>query len=103
MTDFVRGTGGDLPASIDTVEKLNAWSNAVLAYNNPTEGYIEAPNTAAIFRFINPELRIPNQELIRVYRSALIMDEALIASGLPHWKCVKEFGTVSTIPAAFKA
>ncbi len=95
-------TTGQLPTgiySITTVEELAAWSNAVLAFGNPTDTYVEAANTNRIFRFIHPEFRTPDSELMRICRSALVIDETK-AQQLPVWKRIKPFSSI-VIPAAF--
>ncbi|WP_275336225.1 hypothetical protein [Nodosilinea sp. PGN35] len=86
--------------AITTVEELADWCNAVLAFNNATDSYSEALNTNRIFRFIRPELRIPDGDLIRVCRCALQIDESK-AQNLPSWKRIKEFSD-TVVPAAFK-
>lgn len=85
--------------AITTVEELNVWANAVLAFGNPTDTYVEAANTNRIFRFINPEFRTPDAELMRICRSALAVDEAK-AQNLPVWKRIKPFSSI-VIPAGF--
>jgi hypothetical protein len=85
--------------AITTVEELAVWSNAVLAFSNPTDSYVEAANTNRIFRFINPEFRTPDAELMRICRSAIVVDETK-AQQLPSWKKAKPFSNI-IIPAAF--
>ncbi len=95
-------TTGQLPTGIyalTTVEEVVVWSNAVLAFANPTDSYVEAANTNRIFRFIHPEFRNPDAELMRICRSALVIDETK-AQQLPVWKRVKPFSSI-VIPAGF--
>lgn len=100
MADF---TTSMLPGgiyAITTVEELNAWSNLVLAFGNPTDSYVEAANTNRLYRFINPEFRIPDGQLMKIFRSAIEIDETK-AQNLPTWKRVKEFSEF-VVPAGFK-
>lgn len=100
MADF---TTAMLPTGIyacTTVEELNAWCNLVLANGNPTDSYIETANTNRIFRFINPEFRIPDGPLMKVFRSALQINEAA-PQNMPTWKRVSEFSEI-VVPASFR-
>lgn len=105
MTAF---TPDDLPKladgtteAITTVEQLAAWAIAILAFNNATDSYTEAPNTNRLFRFINPTTRIPDGQLIRVNRAALVVNEVELAEGKKAWQAVDHFSN-TVIPASFK-
>lgn len=86
--------------AITTVEELNVWANAVLAFGNPTDSYVEAANTNRIFRFITPEFRTPDAELVKICRSAITIDETK-AQNLPTWKRIKPFSNIA-VADAFK-
>lgn len=86
--------------AITTVEELVDWSVSVLAFNNATDTYMEALNTNRIFRFMKPELRIPDGDLIKVCRAVITVDESK-AQNLPSWKRVLPFSE-TVIPAGFK-
>lgn len=83
-----------------TVEELHTWCTQVLSFNNPTDSYVESPNTARLFRFIQPEIRSYDQELILINRCVIQVDETK-AQNLPRWKRVSEFSS-TVIPAGFK-
>lgn len=100
MTDF---NVSDLPGGIyalEKVEEVAVWANAVLQFNNPTDSYIEVANTNRLYRFIQPQLRSYDQELIIINRSVIVVDETK-AQNLPIWKRVKSFSD-TLIPAGFK-
>lgn len=95
-------TTAQLPSGIyacTTVEQLHAWSGAVLQFNNATSAYTESEGTARLFRFIQPQIRIPEGKLICISRAALDINEAA-QQQLPIWKRISEFSN-TTIPAGF--
>lgn len=96
-------TTGQLPTGIYApvyVEELHAWTGSILQFNYPTASYNEAQNTTQLFRYINPEIRIPDARLMRVFRCALEVDESA-ALTLPVWKRLKDPAS-TVIPAGFK-
>lgn len=100
MTAF---STADLPEGIyapSTVEELITWATAVLQFNNPTDAYTEAANTSRLYRFIQPEIRTNDQELVLINRSVIVVNEAA-DQNLPRWKRVSEFSN-TIIPAGFK-
>lgn len=84
-----------------TVEEVVVWGNLVLEFNNPTNKYTEADNTNPLFHHINPQIRIPAGNLIRVCRSAIIMNDAA-AQNMPVWKRVTGLSGTTAIADAFK-
>jgi hypothetical protein len=100
MTAF---TTAQLPGGIyapTSVEELLVWANGVLQFNNPTDSYTEAANSSRLYRFIQPEMRTYDQELVLINRAVTIVDETK-AQNLPRWKRVGEFSN-TVIPAGFK-
>jgi hypothetical protein len=91
----------DIPADITTIEQLNTWTTEILAFNNPTDSYVEAANTNRLYRFFSFLTRIPSAEKTRINRVALTVDETLEVEGQPSWIAVKEYSN-SSIPASFK-
>ncbi|WP_156119853.1 hypothetical protein [Leptolyngbya sp. KIOST-1] len=101
MTAF---TSAQLPTgafAITTLEELVTWSTAVLSFNNSTDSYTEAPNTNRIYRYIQPQLRVPDGELIIVNRAMIVVNETA-AQNLPVWKRVREFSQ-TVIPTSFRS
>lgn len=97
-------TTAELPGGVNaitTVEELNTWSCAVLQFNYATASYVEAANTNNLFHYIQPQLRIPDANLIIVNRAAIIMDETK-AQNLPIWKRIRGLTAATVIPAGFK-
>lgn len=99
MTTFITA---DIPSELTTIEQLNVWTGAILAFNNPTSQYVEAPNTNPLFRCFQPTTRIPSFEKMVINRMALELDETLESQGKPIWVCPK-IVTDTNIPDAFKA
>ena len=100
MTAF---TTADLPGGIyapTTVEEVLTWANAVMQFNNPTDSYVEVANTNRLYRFIQPQLRSYEQELILINRAVIVLDEKK-AQNHPIWKRIKPFSD-TLIPAGFK-
>lgn len=96
-------TTAQLPGGIYApvlVEEVLTWAAAVQQFNNPTDSYTEAENSSRLFRFIQPQIRIPNGELVIINRSVIVVDETK-DQNLPIWKRVKEFSN-TIIPAGFK-
>lgn len=96
-------TTSDLPTGIyacTSIQELHAWTGSILQFNYPTQLYTEAQNSTPLFRYINPEIRIPDTRLVRLYRCVLEVDEAA-AQTLPVWKRLKD-PTNTIIPAGFK-
>lgn len=96
-------TTAQLPGGIyapATVEELVTWCLGVLQHNNPTDTYTEAANTSRLYRFIQPEIRTNDLELVLINRAVIVVDEAK-DQNLPRWKRVKEFSN-TIIPAGFK-
>jgi hypothetical protein len=100
MADF---TTAQLPGGIyapTTVEELVVWACGVLQHNNPTDAYTEAANFSRLYRFIQPEMRTYDQELVLINRAVIVVDETK-DQNLPRWKRVREFSN-TLIAAGFK-
>lgn len=100
MTAF---TTAQLPGGIyapTSVEELIVWCCGVLQHNNSTDAYTEAANTSRLYRFIQPETRTYDQELVLINRAVIVVNETA-AQNLPRWKRVNEFSD-TVIPAGFK-
>lgn len=100
MTAF---TTAQLPGGIyapTSLEELLVWNIACLQHLNPTDSYTEAPNTSRLYRFIQPQVRSFEQELILINRGVIVLNETK-AQNLPIWKRVNEFSN-TIIPDAFK-
>ena len=96
-------TTAQLPGGIYApayVEELLVWANAVMQFNNPTEAYTEAEGTSRLFRYIQPEIRIPDGRLMLINRSVIQVDESG-DQNLPRWKRVTDPAN-TIIPAGFK-
>lgn len=100
MTAF---STADLPGGIyapNSVEELLTWCCSVMQFNNPTDSYTEAANTSRLFRFIQPEIRSNDNELILINRAVIVVNESA-DQALPRWKRVNQFSN-TIIPAGFK-
>ena len=96
-------TTAQLPGGIYApayVEELLVWAAGVIQFNNPTESYTEAEGTARLFRYIQPQIRIPDGRLMLINRAVIQVDESA-DQNLPIWKRVKDPAN-TIIPDGFK-
>lgn len=100
MTAF---TTADIPASVDTVEKLHAWSASILAELNPSATAIEGPGTsvrtASANAFFIPEG--PSEPEYRyICRTSLKLEGDWRTGKI--WENVEAISNTA-IPAAYKS
>lgn len=91
-----------IPSSIDTLERLHAWSAYALAFINPTIGVLETQDRAekvaqaAIFQAADDTYRL-------LSRDCLPIDNTFTSDRTKKaWMFIKEISNVA-LPAAFSA
>jgi hypothetical protein len=92
----------DIPSSVNTVEKLNAWSGLLLANIFPSVIAIEGPSyqeraaQANIF-YVSNDLKYR-----LITRASIVMSPDHQIGGAKMWTFAQELGTTA-IPAAFRS
>lgn len=92
MTAF---STADLPASVNTVEKLVVWAGSILAEVNPNATAIEGPGVSARTATCVPYF-IPEGPPTPEYR--LILRQSLLLEG--DWRTGKMWENISNISSA---
>lgn len=100
MTAF---TTADIPASVNTVEKLHAWTASILAELNPSltavEGPGEAVRAASATTFFIPN-GPPTPETRYICRMSFLLEGDWRTGKI--WENINAFSTTA-IPAAYKS
>ena len=98
MTAFV---SSDLPASIDTLEKLETWVGLALQQINPTQTAIEGTGSAApVAEFSTPQVKQENKTRL-ITRSSLEIKNDYLVLGGKIWDHVEELSS-DPLPASFR-
>lgn len=93
----------DIPSSIDTVEKLHAWSGSCLHTLNPELSATEGVDNIQRVATCNPYY-ISSSNLHRlIVRSSLELDNAVFTNGKKIWQNVKEISPNRALTAEMKA
>ncbi len=90
----------NLPSSINTVEKLNAWSANILAMNVGDTRLIEEEGYQATYMATTPIAQTPGQGVRMVTRISIPMLPGYSTAAGKLWTQVGEIST-APIPAAF--
>jgi hypothetical protein len=99
MTAFNKN---QLPATVDTLEKLIAWVGAAAYHLNKTATAVEGAGVAqrvAQFGIFNVESNNTNRVILR---QSLELEEDFAVNGKPIWEEVKEL-SLEALPAVFSA
>jgi hypothetical protein len=90
-----------LPSSVNTVEKLNAWSAMVLAAQAGTARIVEEDGYAPTYIASVPIGQTPAQGIRLTTRCSLEMEPGYSAATTKLWTQVKEQITGVSIPAVY--
>ena len=102
MTTINLGTGGDIPPSCNTLEKIHAWSGLALARLNPNAKIIQNPDSTAT-RVVDTVLVKADQGGHRlVTQSSLPVRDSYPESPAKFWENITEIDTVA-LPTAYKS
>jgi hypothetical protein len=101
MTAF---TPQDIPAEINTVEKLSVWCSAVLTYINSDLSSVEATGSQTKTCSAAPFYVSASDPAVwrHISRMSIVVEKEWQGSGNQIWNFVRELNT-APIPAIFKS
>lgn len=88
-----------IPAEINTLEKLHAWSAFALQKCNPTKTIVEQPNTDPINLCSVSIFRADDQSLRLLTRINLPLDSDYAESASPIWENTNEISNTDIPPS----
>jgi hypothetical protein len=100
MTAFDKTT--DLPATVNSVEKLFIWATMVLARVNPTRRVVESPDLSAINVVVPNVIKADDNTVRFVGRVSIELDSNYGTGTQKLWEFAKDLDNVA-IPSNYKS